>query len=165
MVKPTGTIQVVAGDLKGPNGTAVTADNRTLVVAEYRARRLTAFAIQPDGSLINRRRFAQFDDVQPDGICLDAEGAVWIGSPDTAEFLRVREGGMVTDRIPTAEGRATACVLGGPHRRTLFMLVARVPADAMTALRDASDGSRDAVSPCASWAEVTEVDVPGAGWP
>jgi sugar lactone lactonase YvrE len=95
-------------------------------VAESYGQRLTAFDAADDGSLHGRRVWAQFAGrVGPDGICLDAEGAVWIASPVSREVLRVREGGVVTHRIATAE-QAVACALGGADGRTLYVATGRV---------------------------------------
>ena len=103
------------------NGMAITADGRTLIVAETFASRITAFSIADDGSLADRRLFARLDDL-PDGLCLDAEGAVWAAVLQTGRFIRVAEGGDVTDQIMLPQGRrAIACVLGGADRRTLFL--------------------------------------------
>ena len=103
------------------NGMAITADGRTLIVAETFASRITAFSIAEDGSLIDRRLFAQLDDM-PDGLCLDAEGAIWAAVLQTGRFIRVVEGGDVIDQIVLPHGRrAIACVLGGADRRTLFL--------------------------------------------
>ncbi|MBN9493256.1 SMP-30/gluconolactonase/LRE family protein [bacterium] len=124
MVQPDGAVRVVADDLLFPNGPVITPDNRTLIVAETYGRRLTAFSIAEDGSLENRRVFAEFEAATPDGICLDADGAIWVGSPSTEEFLRVREGGEITARIPTPGRWAVACEIGGPDGRTLFLLSA-----------------------------------------
>jgi sugar lactone lactonase YvrE len=116
--------------------------------------RLTAFAIESDGSLTRRRTWAQFDElgpgfgegrVIPDGISLDAEGAVWVASPATAEVLHVREGGQITHRLRPSAG-PLACMLGGPRRQTLFVLVPR----------------REEVS---GRIELFEADIPGAGYP
>ena len=120
-VAPDGTPRVVAEDLMFPNGMAITLDNRTLIVAETFANRLTAFAIGADGTLTGRRVWAALPgEAVPDGICLDAEGAVWAASPTTNECLRLREGGEVAERIDTGRG-AFACMLGGAARRTLFV--------------------------------------------
>lgn len=103
------------------NGMAITADGRTLIVAETFASRITAFSIADDGSLADRRLFARLDDL-PDGLCLDAEGAVWAAVLQTGRFIRVAEGGDVTDQIVLPQGRrAIACVLGGADRTTLFL--------------------------------------------
>lgn len=126
-VDADGTVQVAAADLHFPNGMALAPDGRTLIVAESYGKRLTAFEVRPDGSLAGRRTWAQFDEkgVAPDGICLDAEGCVWMASPVSREVLRVREGGAITHRIPTAE-QATACALGGADGRTLYVTTGRV---------------------------------------
>jgi sugar lactone lactonase YvrE len=120
VVGPTRHAELAATQLVAPNGTVITADGRTLVIAETYAHRLTAYDRGADGSLSKRRVFAQLDGVYPDGICLDDAGAVWIGSPYSDEFVRVREGGEITDRVPVPGG--VACALGGDDRRTLFLL-------------------------------------------
>ena len=120
VVDPSGQASVAADRLVAPNGTVITPDGRTLVLAETYAHRLTAFDRGPDGSLSARRVFATLDGVFPDGICLDDEGAVWVGSPYSNEFVRVLEGGVITDRVAVAGG--VACALGGPDRHTLFLL-------------------------------------------
>jgi sugar lactone lactonase YvrE len=127
MVAPDGAVKVVARDMHFPNGTVLTPDGRTLIVAESYGQRLTAFDVADDGSLSRRRVWAQLEGrgVGPDGICLDAEGAIWLASPVSREVLRVREGGEITDRLAT-EGQAVACMLGGADRRTLFVLTGRV---------------------------------------
>ena len=106
-----------------PNGMVVTPDNSTLIVAESFARRLTAFDIAADGGLSNRRVWAELDDGVPDGICLDAEGAVWYGDVPNTRCVRVREGGEVLQTIELDRG-CFACALGGQDRRTLFMVAA-----------------------------------------
>jgi sugar lactone lactonase YvrE len=127
MVTPEGRVRVVAEDMHFPNGMALTPEGRTLVVAESYANRLTAFDVAADGTLHGRRVFAQFEEkgVAPDGICLDAEGCIWMASPVTREVLRVREGGEITHRMPTGE-QATACALGGEDGRKLYVTVGRV---------------------------------------
>ncbi len=121
-----GRAQVVAEDLHFPNGTVLTPDGRTLIVAESYGQRLTAFEVEDDGSLSHRRVWASFEGrVGPDGICLDAEGAIWIASPVSREVLRVQEGGAITHRISTRE-QAVACMLGGEDRRTLYVCTGRV---------------------------------------
>ena len=121
LVTPDGAVRRVAEDLAFPNGMAVTPDNATLIVAESYGRQLTAFDIAADGGLSNRRTWAGVDD-HPDGICLDAEGAAWYGAVGTGRCVRVREGGPVLD-VVDVDGGCFACVLGGPDRRTLFMVV------------------------------------------
>lgn len=159
-VTPDGDVAEAAGDLVAPNGHVLSEDGRTLVVAESGGFRLTAFDVAADGSLSNRRTFAEltpapgFDFAPPDGICLDAEGAIWVADPIADRFYRVREGGEITDQLrPEGGAHAIACVLGGPDRRTLLMAVAhalpgREPLPAGNARIDA-----------------LAVDVPGAGAP
>jgi sugar lactone lactonase YvrE len=112
--------RVVADDLHFPNGCVVTPDGTTLVVAESAANRLTAFDVSADGSLSGRRVFADLGDVVPDGIALDAEGAVWVADPLGNAVVRVADGGEVLERIATSQG-AFACELGGPDGRTLYV--------------------------------------------
>lgn len=127
MVRPDGQASIAAREMRFPNGTVLTPDGRTLIVAESYGQCLTAFDVAADGSLSGRRVWAQLEGkgVGPDGICLDAEGAVWLASPVSREVLRVREGGEVTHRIATPD-QAVACALGGPDLRTLFVLTGRV---------------------------------------
>ena len=126
MVAPDGTVSVAADDMHFPNGTVLTPDGKTLIVGESYGQRLTAFEVGADGSLSGRRVWAQFSGkVGPDGICLDAEGAIWVASPVSREVLRVREGGEITHRIATQD-QAVACMLGGDDGRTLFVCTGRV---------------------------------------
>ncbi len=126
LVQPDGSVEVAGQDMHFPNGMALTPDGRTLIVAESYGKRLTAFDVRADGTLTHRRVWASFEEkgVAPDGICLDAQGAVWMASPVSREVLRVREGGEVTHRIPTGE-QATACALDGDGR-TLYVTAGRV---------------------------------------
>jgi sugar lactone lactonase YvrE len=126
-VAPDGDVRVVAQDVLFPNGMVLADGGRTLVVAETYGSRLTAFDVADDGTLAGRRVFAQLPEgVYPDGICLDAEGQVWVATARTPEVLRVREGGEVTDRVQVASGSLSyACALGGPDGRTLFVCTAR----------------------------------------
>ena len=152
LVLPSGETRIAADEMLFPNGSVITPDGRTLIVGESFAARLTAFDIEADGALRNRRVWATLDSAVPDGICLDAEGAIWVASPISAEVLRVREGGAVTDRIGV-EKQAFACMLGGPRRRHLFICTATSGDPAVA--RETRDGR----------IEVVEVDVPGAGLP
>jgi sugar lactone lactonase YvrE len=153
-VDPNGQVTVVAEELAFPNGTVITPDGKTLVVAETFARKLTAFDIAEDGSLSGRRAWADLGRATPDGICLDEEGAIWVASPTTAECLRVREGGEVTDRIAMPGGRgAYACMLGGEDRRTLYICTS-----------EGDEADRQA-GRSRGWIEEVRVDVPGAGLP
>jgi sugar lactone lactonase YvrE len=120
LVTSDGTTRQVADGLAFPNGMLVTPDY-TLIVAESYAKRLTAFDIAADGSLSNRRVWADLGDGVPDGICLDDEDAVWYGDVPNRRCVRVREGGEVLETIELDRG-CFACALGGPDRRTLFMI-------------------------------------------
>jgi sugar lactone lactonase YvrE len=159
-VAPDGSWECAADDLQSPNGHILTDDGRTLIVAESGGGRLTGFTVQADGTLTDRRTFAELtperDDVlfaPPDGICLDADGAGWVADPLGARVFRVREGGEVTDTIRFTEVIPVACVLGGPDRRTLLMCVA-------------ADWKRDALVGTRTGRIVaSDVDVPGAGRP
>ncbi|MGD0606907.1 MAG: SMP-30/gluconolactonase/LRE family protein, partial [Streptosporangiaceae bacterium] len=122
LVTPDGQLRQVAGDIQFPNGMVITPDGRTLIISESFAGRLTAFDIDADGGLSGRRVFA--DGLGPDGITMDAEGAVWV---QTGGFsvVRVAEGGKVLQRVELAENRAPfALMLGGPGRQTLFICTA-----------------------------------------
>jgi sugar lactone lactonase YvrE len=124
VVTPDGLVRQVAGGLAFPNGMVVTPDSATLVVAESYAGRLTAFDIEPDGSLVNRRVWADLGDAAPDGLCLDEEGAIWYADVPHRRCVRVREGGEVLQTVELDRG-CFACTLGGPDRRTLLMVAAR----------------------------------------
>jgi sugar lactone lactonase YvrE len=123
LVRPDGAVRKVADSIAFPNGMAVTPDNRTLIVAESHGKRLTAFNIMADGSLTNRRVWADLGDGCPDGICIDVDGAVWYGDVPNKLCVRVREGGDVLAAIHLDRG-CFACTLGGADRRTLFMMAA-----------------------------------------
>ncbi len=122
LVKPDGSVREVADQIAFPNGMCVTADNTTLIVAESYAGRLTAFEIAADGRLQNRRVWADLDDAAPDGICIDAAGAVWYADVPNRRCVRVREGGHVLDTIELDRG-CFSCALGGPDGCTLFLVV------------------------------------------
>ena len=122
LVTPDGSARQVADDLAFPNGMAVTADNTTLIVAESYGRKLTAFEIGNDGGLSDRRVWAEVEG-PPDGICIDAEGAVWYADVPNKRCVRVREGGEVTAMIEVDRG-CFACMLGGADGRTLFITAA-----------------------------------------
>lgn len=152
MVMPNGAKRVVADELLFPNGMVITPDGMTLIVGETFGSRLTAFTIAEDGSLGERRLWAQLKGAAPDGICLDAEGAVWMASPVSREVLRVREGGEITHRI-AVETQGIACMLGGPERRALFILSA--PLTRPEKGRALKLGR----------IETVQVEIPGAGLP
>jgi sugar lactone lactonase YvrE len=151
LVTPEGSARIVAADLACPNGAVITPDDRTLIVAESVGNKLTAFNIEPDGSLTGKRVWAEIDNLGPDGICLDAEGAVWVASPMRGEVMRVLEGGEVTDILEIASLMPLAVMLGGSDRRTLFICEGPHPDQAMQAPQGRI--------------EMLEVDVPGAGTP
>jgi sugar lactone lactonase YvrE len=160
LVTPDGSVRRVADGIAFPNGMAVTPDNSTLIVAESFARRLTAFDLAADGGLSNRRVWA--DGVGPDGICMDAEGAVWTGVGGFGDNLvgRVRDGGEVADRVQL-DMPCFACMVGGDDGRTLFMLTAdwRVeddPADNMARLTEGPRTGQVLTAPAPA---------PRAGWP
>jgi sugar lactone lactonase YvrE len=154
-VDPDGSVTEVATEMAFPNGCVITPDARTLVVGESMGRRLTAFDIGADGSLDRRRVWADLPDGSvPDGICLDAEGAIWSACPRTGSVWRVAEGGAVLDCVSVGgDQKAFACMLGGPSRTTLYICASgsSQPAECR-ALRN---GRIVAI----------EVDVPGAGQP
>jgi sugar lactone lactonase YvrE len=153
LVDASGQSQMLAGDLWFPNGMVITPDHSTLLVAETRGGRISAFGIDGDGSLRDRRSFAEFADTGPDGICLDAEGALWVASPSTGEVLRVVEGGEVVARLDPPLGTAQACMLGGADGRSLFVC------------SSPSHIEPEAVEGRLGQVAMIEVDVPGAGLP
>ena len=152
LVKPDGKASIVARGLQFPNGSVITPDGHTLVVGETFGRRLTAFDINKDGSLINRRVWADINPARPDGICMDAENAIWVAWPDGKAALRIAEGGKVLDRI-NLELNTYACALGGEDRRTLFILTA---ASSVPDIAKAKPTGR---------IEYVRVKVPGSGLP
>src|SRR5262245_52490689 len=152
LVRPDGSAQAAADEMEFPNGSVITPDGSTLIVGESFARRYTAFDILPDGTLGNRRVWAELPGIAPDGCCLDADGAIWVANAIGTEVARVREGGEITDRVDVGQG-TFACMLGGDDGRTLFILSA--------------DSSRE--EECAGAGtgiiRTTRVDVPHAGLP
>src|SRR3954468_23385019 len=153
LLTPDGSARQVADGIAFPNGMAVTPDNSTLIVAESYGRKLTAFDIAADGSLSNRRVWADLDGGVPDGICIDADGAVWYGDVPNKRCVRVRQGGEVLQTIELDRG-CFACALGGADGRTLFMV-----ATEWTGTENMADGSRTGQVLAA------EAPAPGAGWP
>ena len=153
-VDPDGTINVASAGLIFPNGMVITPDGKTMIVAETLALRLTAFDIGADGSLSNRRVWADLSAhmAAPDGICLDAEGAVWIANALAPRLMRIGEGGVVLDEVETTMN-TYACMLGGPEGKHLF---------AMTA--PTSDSRHAPLEPNGA-IEIIEVAVPHAGLP
>jgi sugar lactone lactonase YvrE len=124
-VAPDGRVSVAAEDMHFPNGSVITPDGKTLIVGETLGGRLTAFAIGPGGALSGRRLWAETGPARPpDGICLDADGCVWIANPVAPECVRVAEGGKIVEIVDTGDP-CFACVLGGDDGHTLFMLTAK----------------------------------------
>lgn len=119
LIEADGSIRVAATGLDFPNGTVIFNGGRTLVVAETWSAKLTAFDRSDDGSLSNRRLFADLEGREPDGICVDAQGGIWASCFNTGEFIRVLDGGTITDRVKCGQ-RAVACALGGREGKTLF---------------------------------------------
>jgi sugar lactone lactonase YvrE len=152
LVTPDGTARKVADGIAFPNGMVITPDNRTLIVSESFTGKLLAFDIAPDGRLSRRRVWAE--GLAPDGICLDADGAIWTSTWKN-ECVRVAEGGEILDRIQL-DRPCFATMLGGPRRCTLFMMANQFLGpdkfDEMLAKRSGQ-------------VLVAEVRTPGAGWP
>jgi sugar lactone lactonase YvrE len=121
LVTPDGRARQVADGLAFPNGMLIMPDDRTLVVAESYARRLSAFDIDANGSLSHRRVWAELGDGVPDGICADSEDAIWYADVPNKRCVRVREGGEVLQTVELDRG-CFACALGGPDRTTLFLV-------------------------------------------
>jgi len=155
LVTPDGSVQRVADDIAFPNGMTVPPDNATLIVADSYRHALIAFDIAGDGTLSNRRTWADLGDGTPDGICCDAEGAVWYADVPNRTCVRVAEGGRELQRVELDRG-GFACVLGGEQGTTLFIVAAEWRG---------FGGDGVPVPPGSGRVLSLEVDVPGAGWP
>ena len=155
LVSPDGGVHQVADGLAFPNGMAVTPDNRTLIVAESWAEQLTAFDIADDGTLSGRRVWAATPGDHPDGICLDADGAVWYADVGNAHCVWVREGGEILETIALDRG-AFSCMLGGPDGRTLIMLAAEWRG---------FEEVEQAIADQTGQVLVADAPAPHAGWP
>jgi sugar lactone lactonase YvrE len=153
LVTPDGSARQVAEGVAFPNGMVVTPDNSTLILAESYGNRLTAFDIAADGSLSNGRLWADLQGGVPDGICLDAENAIWYGDVPNKRCVRVREGGEELQTIDLDRG-CFACMLGGADKRTLFLM-----ANEWIGPASMADGSR------AGQVLIAEAPAPGVGWP
>ena len=152
LVDPDGSSCVAATGLDFPNGSVITPDGKTLIVGESLGHRLTAFHIEDDGSLINQSVWAELGDAVPDGIALDAENGLWVASPLSKELLYVEQGGKLARRIK-CDSMPIACALGGPARKTLFVLLAdSINPDECRAKKSAR-------------IDIMDVAVAGAGWP
>ena len=154
LATPDGVVRRVADDLAFPNGMAVTPDNSTLIVADSYRHSLVAFDIAEDGGLSGRRDWADLGEGTPDGICIDAEGAVWYADVPNRQCVRATEGGAVEQVVELDRG-GFACALGGSDGTTLFIVAAEWQGMSGTEL----------VSPGSGQVLTIEVDVPGAGWP
>ena len=151
-VDPDGRVHVAAADMHFPNGCVITPDGRTMIVAETLAMRLTAFDIGADGTLTNRRVWAMLGMRAPDGICLDANGHVWIANAIAPECLLIAPAGEIVATVQTDQP-CFACMLGGPDRRTLYMMTAP------SSSADVASAARRGHVMC------VEVETPGAGRP
>lgn len=147
-----GAIIQVVPDMAFPNGSVITPDEKVLIVGETLAFRLSAFDINADGTLDNRRVWAQLDFVATDGMCLDAQGQIWLANALTSQCLRVKRGGEITGVVETSQ-MAYACMLGGTDRKTLYVMSA--PSSDRFKIAQTSEGK----------IEVAEVAVSGAGLP
>jgi sugar lactone lactonase YvrE len=155
LVTPNGRARKVADGLAFPNGMVVTPDNQTLIVAESWAEQLTAYDIADDGALAGRRVWAATPGDHPDGICLDADGAIWYADVGNRHCVRVREGGDIVATVALDRG-AFACMLGGPEARTLFMLAAEWRG---------FEGVEEAIADRTGQVLIADAPAPGAGWP
>ena len=152
-VDPDGTVSTAAEGFDFPNGAVITPDGSTLVVGETRGKCLTAFSIDANGNLSDRRVWADLDPYVPDGICLDAEGYIWVADPRNGCLIRVAEGGTIAEKIDLDSGEyAYACALGGPDRKTLYVCAGTGSGEYAKARREAEIRS-------------VSVEVAGVGWP
>jgi sugar lactone lactonase YvrE len=155
LIEPDGRIRNTTPGLINPNGMWISPDSRTLIVAETNQHRLTAFALTTDGSLGKRRLFADLGEgKRPDGLCGDADGAIWVGSTASGEFLHVAPTGVAERSIDVGDRWGVACALGGPERKTLFMTSSRTTPETIR-----KEGG------AVGYIETLEVMTPGAGWP
>ena len=155
LLSSDGSVREVASSFAFPNGMAVTPDNSTLIIAESHGKKLTAFEIAKDGSLSHRRVWADLSSGVPDGICIDANNAVWYADVPNKRCVRVREGGEVLQTVTVDRG-CFACMLGGPDRRTLFIVA--------TEWRGMEKVAEVAQARTGQVLTFT-APVPGAGWP
>lgn len=151
IVSPDGGARPGPSDLLFPNGTVITPDGKTLIIGESIGGRLTAFTVDDSGDLTDRRVWADLGQRIPDGICLDAEGGIWVADPRNASCFRVLEGGEITDHL-ALEMNCFACMLGGEDRQTLWLVTAP------------TSGTRAAETTLGR-IETVRVDIPGAGLP
>lgn len=152
LIDTDGSISVLTNDVIFPNGSVISADNQTLIVAETFAHRLSAFSIKDDGRISDGAVWADLGKRTPDGICLDQEHSIWVASPGTREVIRIHKGGRVVDRCETT-GTPYACMLGGEERSTLYLCTSE------------SDDPALARSLKSGRIETATVSIPGAGLP
>ena len=155
LVTPDGSARQVADGIAFPNGMAVMPDNSTLIIAESHGKKLTAFDIEVDGSLSNRRVWADLGGGAPDGICIDADHAVWYADVPNKRCVRVREGGEVLQTVSVDRG-CFACMLGGVDKRTLFIVATEWRG--MEKIAEVAQARTGRVL-------TTEAPAPGIGWP
>ena len=155
LVTPDGSARQVADGIAFPNGMAVMPDNSTLIIAESHGKKLTAFDIKVDGSLSNRRVWADLGGGAPDGICIDADHAVWYADVPNKRCVRVREGGEVLQTVSVDRG-CFACMLGGVDKRTLFIVATEWRG--MEKIAEVAQARTGRVL-------TTEAPAPGIGWP
>jgi len=155
LVMPNGEVRKVADGGAFPNGMAVTPDNATLIMAESHGKKLTAFDIAADGSLSNRRIWADLNGGVPDGICIDTDGAVWYADVPNKCCVRVREGGEVLQTVALDRG-GFSCVLGGPKGSTLF-----ITANEWRGMEKVAETAAALTGQILG----IEAQAPGAGWP
>lgn len=164
LVTLEGVVSTVATEIDFANGITNLLDTSVLVIAESHSHLLTAFDVAADGTLSNRRVHAQFDEeVNPDGICLDAEGGLWIASFSSNEVLRLGSDGTISHRLPR-DHMTLSCALGGPDGRSLFIVETRFSSpDTIDAIAEASIAGTE-IFPDRNdgFVEVVEVDVPSA---
>lgn len=151
LVRPEGSAEMAATDLRFPNGSVITPDGSTLIVGESMGARYTAFTISDDGTLSDRRVWAEVPGRGPDGCALDADGAIWMADAFGAGCVRVAEGGEILEVVEASQP-VFACALGGPDRTSLFLITA-------PGFGESQAGS------ATGRIEVAEVDVSAAGWP
>ncbi len=155
LLTPNGPLRQVADNFAFPNGMAITPDNSTLIIAESHGKKLTAFDIAADGNLSNRRVWADLHDGVPDGICIDAENAVWYADVPNKRCVRVREGGEVLQTVNADRG-CFACMLGGLDKSTLFVVATEWRG--MEKVAEVAQARTGQVL-------TVEAPAPGVGWP
>lgn len=151
VVAPDRSVRVGATAMRSPNGSVVTADGATLVVAETSAARLTMFELAAGGSLSNRRVLAEVPGRHPDGIALDPDGGIWFGSPMTEELVKVDVAGSVVRTIPTPGVWAVACAIGGTDGRTLYAVVGENSIENLVRLGDDTTADQTSTASGAVW--------------